>query len=128
MQSFFYLVGIQKLHPVYFSFSLLEFYFALVYVNQIGSINGIGNQSCPYPNINTAIGQNQDKFFELTLILVASSTPYNFSQSDLWPNLNLTLMYFPNLLILLIYVFRKILFFFIQDSKLIYATNCPFPK
>ena len=101
-----------------FFLSLLEFYFPLDYVNQIGSENGIGSQSSPYPNISTAIRQNQDKFFELTLILVASFSPYNFSESDSWPNLNLTLMYFNNLLISLNWEKKTLFLFRTQNSNI----------
>lgn len=61
------------------------------YVDQKYSNNSDGNESSPYPNINTAIFLNQDKLTNLTIILIANSTPYNFSQKEFSANLNLTL-------------------------------------
>ena len=75
---------------------LFLFLFLLLedYVNQFSFIQPNGSQSNPYPDINTAINQNPNQFSNLTLLLVANSSPYYISQNELWPNLNLTLMYF----------------------------------
>ena len=62
------------------------------FVSQISSNQPNGSQSSPYPNINTAINQNQGDFSNLTIILFENSSPYNFSQNEFYPNLNLTLM------------------------------------
>ena len=72
------------------------FYFCFLkdYINQISYAQPDGSQSNPYPNINTAINQNPNNFSNLTLILVANSSPYYFSQKELRPNLNLTIMYY----------------------------------
>ena len=62
------------------------------FVSQTSFNQQDGSQSSPYPNINTAINQNQGSFSNLTIILVENSSPYNFTQNGLYPNLNLTLM------------------------------------
>ncbi len=64
--------------------ALASFLKSLDYIDQFGSNNANGSKSNPYPNISTAIKQNQDNFFELSLILVSNPTPYNFSKNDLW--------------------------------------------
>ena len=64
------------------------------YVNQNNSIDPDGSKSNPYQNISSAINQNSDSFFDLTLILVANSMPYYFSQVQTTISLNLTLKYY----------------------------------
>ena len=89
----------------------LFFFFILVcsfkdYVDQIYSNNVNGSQSYPYSNISNAILQNQDKFFNLTLILVANSQPYNLTQKELLFSFNITLMY----------MFSHFLLFFLNND------------
>ena len=107
----------------YFFFHIYIFIITKDYVDQIGSNNANGSQSSPYPNISTAIKQNPNRFLELSLILIASSTPYNFSSSDLWPNLNLTLLLF-----LYIYIFLEYWIFFFRTQNSKSNASCFFPK
>ena len=90
------------------------------YVGQKYSINPDGSESSPYPNINAAIFQNQDKFTNLVLILIVDSTPYNFSQNEFSLSLNLTLTYF---LIILLNSFSLL---FKNEIWLKYDINSPF--
>ena len=63
------------------------------FVGQNHLNNPDGSESSPYPNINAAIFPNQDKFTNLTIILIVNSTPYNFSQNEFSSSINLTLTY-----------------------------------
>ena len=114
-------------HCQYFHF-LFRVFWSLDYVDQIGSYRATGSESNPYPNISTAINKNQDNFFELSIILFPSSTPYDFLQRDLWPNLNLTLMYFFFSYVFFYYFLESFSFFIIQDSKFKFKTNSTLPK
>ena len=63
------------------------------YVDQTSLIYPNGSKSNTYPNISIAMSENNN-IFDLTLVLIANSSPYNFSQQDFSQNLNLTLRLF----------------------------------
>ena len=60
------------------------------YVNQKFSANGDGSETNPFSDIASAINSNLPN---MTLILVSNSSSY-MSFDNLYPNLNIIIMYF----------------------------------